>query len=273
MSDMNDTTGKSDTSEPAPTPDSDDPEVDALQALCERLDGFGVDLSVEKLDGFITALVCGPRTLMPSEWIEALCGDAFERAHGDPQSLEEATGALLARWNTVAEQLHPDRLLEEEQQLRVSPLLMYWDDEARAKLVAEGLMDEDGARGLQPGAEWARGFAEAIDIFQDDWSDAGLNRDETEALGQCLRDVFFLAVPPDSPRYAALLRDRGYPSDLSRDDLIDVACFAVQDLRLLWIERQVRPSPRRVEARPGRNDPCPCGSGRKFKKCHGAVGP
>ncbi|MGH7710842.1 MAG: SEC-C metal-binding domain-containing protein, partial [Gemmatimonadaceae bacterium] len=20
----------------------------------------------------------------------------------------------------------------------------------------------------------------------------------------------------------------------------------------------------------GRNDPCPCGSGRKFKKCHGA---
>lgn len=21
----------------------------------------------------------------------------------------------------------------------------------------------------------------------------------------------------------------------------------------------------------GRNDPCPCGSGRKFKKCHGAA--
>ncbi len=21
---------------------------------------------------------------------------------------------------------------------------------------------------------------------------------------------------------------------------------------------------------PGRNDPCPCGSGKKFKKCHGA---
>ncbi|HET9200150.1 MAG TPA: SEC-C metal-binding domain-containing protein [Dehalococcoidia bacterium] len=22
----------------------------------------------------------------------------------------------------------------------------------------------------------------------------------------------------------------------------------------------------------GRNDPCPCGSGRKYKKCHGAAG-
>jgi uncharacterized protein len=21
---------------------------------------------------------------------------------------------------------------------------------------------------------------------------------------------------------------------------------------------------------PGRNDPCPCGSGKKYKKCHGA---
>lgn len=23
-------------------------------------------------------------------------------------------------------------------------------------------------------------------------------------------------------------------------------------------------------AKVGRNDPCPCGSGKKFKKCHGA---
>uniref|UniRef100_A0A6H1Z7M3 Putative SEC-C motif contining protein n=1 Tax=viral metagenome TaxID=1070528 RepID=A0A6H1Z7M3_9ZZZZ len=36
--------------------------------------------------------------------------------------------------------------------------------------------------------------------------------------------------------------------------------------RTLW-----RPSgkqPIRVE-KPGRNDPCPCGSGKKWKKCHG----
>jgi preprotein translocase subunit SecA len=26
---------------------------------------------------------------------------------------------------------------------------------------------------------------------------------------------------------------------------------------------------RRSEAKTGRNDPCPCGSGKKFKKCHG----
>jgi preprotein translocase subunit SecA len=27
---------------------------------------------------------------------------------------------------------------------------------------------------------------------------------------------------------------------------------------------------RREEPKVGRNDPCPCGSGKKYKKCHGA---
>ena len=30
-------------------------------------------------------------------------------------------------------------------------------------------------------------------------------------------------------------------------------------------------SPRKVEHRIGRNDPCPCGSGKKYKKCHGST--
>jgi preprotein translocase subunit SecA len=30
-----------------------------------------------------------------------------------------------------------------------------------------------------------------------------------------------------------------------------------------------KPQPVHVEKEPGRNDPCPCGSGKKYKKCHG----
>jgi SEC-C motif-containing protein len=33
----------------------------------------------------------------------------------------------------------------------------------------------------------------------------------------------------------------------------------------------VKPPPVRAEARVGRNDPCPCGSGKKYKRCHGAA--
>jgi uncharacterized protein YecA (UPF0149 family) len=28
---------------------------------------------------------------------------------------------------------------------------------------------------------------------------------------------------------------------------------------------------KRKEAKVGRNDPCPCGSGKKYKKCHGTA--
>lgn len=30
-----------------------------------------------------------------------------------------------------------------------------------------------------------------------------------------------------------------------------------------------KPQPVRVEQKIGRNDPCPCGSGKKYKNCHG----
>ena len=31
-----------------------------------------------------------------------------------------------------------------------------------------------------------------------------------------------------------------------------------------------QPAQRRTGEKVGRNDPCPCGSGKKYKKCHGA---
>jgi preprotein translocase subunit SecA len=32
-----------------------------------------------------------------------------------------------------------------------------------------------------------------------------------------------------------------------------------------------KPQPVRTAKKVGRNEPCPCGSGKKYKKCHGAV--
>ncbi|MEX0982916.1 MAG: SEC-C metal-binding domain-containing protein, partial [Bacteroidales bacterium] len=36
--------------------------------------------------------------------------------------------------------------------------------------------------------------------------------------------------------------------------------------------RPQRAQPVRVEKKVGRNDPCPCGSGKKYKACHGRPG-
>jgi preprotein translocase subunit SecA len=50
---------------------------------------------------------------------------------------------------------------------------------------------------------------------------------------------------------------------------------AKQDFQVVGAGRSVataaRPAAPREWANVGRNDPCPCGSGKKFKKCHGAV--
>jgi len=45
-------------------------------------------------------------------------------------------------------------------------------------------------------------------------------------------------------------------------------------MKILADEREGGKAPllRKVARPPGRNDPCPCGSGRKYKKCHGAGG-
>lgn len=50
----------------------------------------------------------------------------------------------------------------------------------------------------------------------------------------------------------------------------ELASFQRQDGRWLYVDGQVNPrqAPRQV-AKVGRNDPCPCGSGQKFKKCCG----
>ena len=35
--------------------------------------------------------------------------------------------------------------------------------------------------------------------------------------------------------------------------------------------REAKKEPIRVEKTVGRNDPCPCGSGKKYKQCHGRL--
>ena len=62
------------------------------------------------------------------------------------------------------------------------------------------------------------------------------------------------------------------PASVSRQrvDALGEALWAVQELRALWRSIGPKVATVRSESKPGRNDPCPCGSGKKYKKCHGA---
>jgi SEC-C motif-containing protein len=46
--------------------------------------------------------------------------------------------------------------------------------------------------------------------------------------------------------------------------------FRKIDGRWFYVDGKMINEPVKKAATPGRNDPCPCGSGQKYKKCHGA---
>ncbi len=249
---------------------SSEAEIDALEQVCERLAGFGADVSLEWVDGYLTALAASRRAIMPSEWLPAMLGDAFERTFADPADVQQAMAALLARWNVLASQLDVDSMLDDPEDLRLAPLMIAYDDAARAEVVAGGHMSAEEAQDLlQTGALWAEGFSEAIEAFADDWPEPDLDSEEGRWHDDCLSRVLALMLP--AAGLAEHMAAHYGAETLARDQLVDEACYGVQDLRLYWLDHAPKPETRHVAPTPGRNDPCSCGSGKKYKKCCGAA--
>jgi len=252
-----------------PIPDSNDADLRAFDTVCERLAGFDEALSFESVDGFLTALAAGPRLPETDDWLSALCADAFERAFADPEDHAQALHALQTRLKVLCRQLDPEALLDDPDQMRLLPLLAEIDDDERRRLVDEGLVTADEAALMQTGAVWAQGFFDAVEALPDIWVEP--EDDEAGADFVALLDrVGALLLPTGGEDLRAHVAEHWPEGEPARDDLLAEACWAVQDLRLYWVDHAPRPAQRRVDPLPGRNDPCPCGSGKKFKKCHGA---
>lgn len=64
-----------------------------------------------------------------------------------------------------------------------------------------------------------------------------------------------------------------YLADGEPGQMHEISRFLRQDGRWYYLDgEQVESTQRRAMKMPGRNDPCYCGSGRKFKKCCGRSG-
>jgi uncharacterized protein len=252
-----------------PLRDSTEAEIEAYDLVCGRLAGFDERLGLEWIDGHLTALAAG-LTVPPFEtWVQAMAGDAYDRAFADPEDRARAEAALGARLAVLRDQLDAESLDDAPDHLRLSPFMIPWTDEDRAKAKADaGLTDEEVAECVT-GADWADGFFAGLEAHAALWPAPA--SDESAALMQSLaQQVHALRLPEGSDELREHLAATYGTEGADRDRLIDEACFAVQDLRLWAVDHAPRPETRRVDKTPGRNDPCPCGSGRKFKKCHGA---
>jgi len=98
----------------------------------------------------------------------------------------------------------------------------------------------------------------------------GLVGIHTNLLVPALNDPSSLPAETDEEKEIVATLDREHPlKDL--DDAIEELVVSVADLCDLTEQRRYAVETiRRATPKLGRNDPCHCGSGRKYKQCHGA---
>ncbi|HQT76436.1 UPF0149 family protein [Acidiphilium multivorum] len=212
------------------------------QVDLERLDRFLMSdatpddcMGLSDLDGFMTGIAVGPDAIMPSEWLPRVWGGeapVFESA----EQAQEIVGAIMGRFNQIVRSLdgHPDD---------IEPI--YWENPEKGIVIA---------------GDWAEGFLEAIDMRREAWSP--LLRDP-KARVVLLPILALCGEAEGNP----LLKVDVDPDILSAAPaLIPTCVFAI---RAFWRGGTSWGSPL-PGSKVGRNDPCPCGSGRKYKRCCGS---
>lgn len=246
---------------PPLTPEDFDALDDALDVMREHDEDIP---QWEFCDGFMAALVCTRRVIEPSEYWPALFGPDFS-----PAQHMEFVWRWKRRWHEMqtaldaadVQSLDDDRCFQPEC-LDLRGAIAALPPEERAE-APEGELPSFAQ-------VWALGFLAAVEHWSEDWA-APRDKEVAEMLADGLDCIETLAQDDTQPPALSMYAEDGPPTvSQQRLDDFGEAIWAVYDLRQIWQSLGPRAEPVRKEAAPGRNDPCPCGSGKKYKKCHGA---
>jgi len=233
------------------SPPLQDDRIEQLAELLERRAVPFGGLGLEALDGFLSALAVGPEAIPDAEWQAVVWGGRAPRWNDDDEAREVAALLAEARELALRRACHDDDSLPD----RLAPLLWLPEDPDAAQ------PDE-----LDAGSDWAEGFLRAVDLREAAW-DAWLDEDEWIAailglLDQLASGDVLDGDDPTAPSTPLTWRER--------IDIIGALPGMLADLQHHRIAMLTPRTPLRRADAPERNAPCPCGSGRKFKKCCGA---
>jgi len=211
-----------------------------------------------ELAGFLFALACAPELVKPLEWIPIVLGEGPE-ALGSREEVQRVLDLVMRLHNRVNLQV-----LERSPSL---PALVELRPEPMANFAPDA-----------PLSQWARGFSEGHAWLEETW-DACLETEaqaETEELDQALGAIMVVLGFFGSRGFAeACLQDMARPQPLEQmaAKMLEALPDAMRELAELGRGFYEMQRERRTPARStkiGRNAPCPCGSGRKYKHCCGA---
>jgi uncharacterized protein len=206
-----------------------------LDHFLSRLDAGGDTMLLTELDGFVAGVVVCPDLIMPGEWLEVVWGEDGPGFESERQA-QEILGLIMEHYNQVLRQLaRPGRY---------QPILS---------------QDIDGSVLWEL---WASGFHKAVRLRPGSW--AAFSEMDNRNVSRALVSLIRIAEIADG--------DGESSSDLDKfleDRAPDLIGTSLETLHQARLDLQacnvgpVRSTPKSV----GRNDPCPCGSGKKFKKC------
>ena len=262
-------------------------DFDELDAILDELrTRYDETPQWEFCEGFMAAVICARRPVPESEYLEALLGlpasvatdasgEAVQADQADEESGSFADDAQRARFMALWKQ----RWAEVETALDSSV-----DSLEDERCYHPEVMDIRGAVADMPPAEqasfkgedlpafaqvWALGFMFAVEYWPEDWA-APRDKGAAKWLDGALTAVVAMSEDDAGTPEVSPLNEEGAPStSIARLNAFGEAIWAVYDLRELWKTIGPKVETVRATVTPGRNDPCFCGSGKKYKKCHG----
>jgi len=225
-------------------------ELDALlAAIPEPLE----PLDAVMLDGFLCGVVVQPRLIEVDEWLPFVFDAGGHRwGEAEPGDEQRRARTLVLRRHAALNRSLAERGDFDPLLLEPSP-----DDAGeQARAAADPV-----AAMLSP---WVAGFAQAIELLP------ALTELDDPQVRAALASILAFA-PPDGEHDDANAAAPPRPN-ATLEQAIEAIIAAVAELYELTVAQRYRvEAVRHAAPKVGRNDACPCGSGRKFKHCHGAA--
>lgn len=252
-------------STPLPTPttranDLTDAEFAELDELLLATPEPLEPLDVVMLDGYLCGVIVQPVLLEPATWLPHIFdfdGQPLPES-ADPLWKQRCTSLILRRHAALNRAIVEDGWFD--------PLILEPDDEQAAAAEPEEVDDELAALGpvSRTVMPWVAGFQHATLCFPD------LAEMPDDAVMSALARLYrHLPAPSDQERAVVDTLNAEHPLT-SLDSAIEDLVICVADLQDLTHRQRYRvDTVKREGPKVGRNDPCPCGSGSKFKQCHG----
>lgn len=237
----------------------------------------------EFCEGFMAALICCRRAIPQDEYLDVLLAvpeagavasegddapDGGEGSFADAAQRARFLQIWDQRWAEVLAALDtPIETLEDEaayhpEVMDVRGAMAELSEQERAELPDEALPAF--------GQVWALGFMFAVEAWSEEWVEP------TDKKAAKWHDVALQAIvaltedDTEEPELSPFSEDGPPSMSTARLNAFADAVWSVYDLREIWRGIGPRVETLRRADVPGRNDPCYCGSGKKYKKCHGA---